>query len=184
MKIALEEKRQSPTDFYDCLVKKHYDSVLGYIQCRMADKDRARDVTQETFLAAWTRVSELYEHPNIRAWLLRTAQYKMKHLFQDDKNENAAISSAIEGYTGESIHEQDTTDLLESLNDQDSAVLLMHYEEGMSIAEIAKALGSTQDAAKMRLSRARRKLTHFAKKKNFLKYFLIVCYLLMFSRDI
>lgn len=177
MQNTFEGKRQCLVDFYDRLVKDNYDFVLGYIKYRIADKDRARDVAQEVFLVAWTRISELYEHPNVRAWLLRTAQYKMKHLFQDDKKVSDAISALAARYTGETIHEQDAAELLASLSAQESALLLMYYEEDMSIVEIAKSLGVTHDAAKMRLSRARKKLTHFAVKKKFLKYFLFMCYL-------
>lgn len=54
--------------------------------------------------------------------------------------------------------------VLEEIPVDDKAILLMKYQDDMSIKEIAGILGKTESAVKMRIKRAKAKAQHFKSK--------------------
>lgn len=54
--------------------------------------------------------------------------------------------------------------VLEEIPVDDKAILLMKYQDDMSIKEIAEILGKTESAVKMRIKRAKAKAQHFRNK--------------------
>lgn len=56
--------------------------------------------------------------------------------------------------------------LLEELKPTDKAMLLMRYQEGLSVKDIAKALKIGESAVKMRLKRSRDRLTQLVSETN------------------
>ncbi len=54
--------------------------------------------------------------------------------------------------------------VLEEIPVDDKAILLMKYQDDMSIKEIAGILGKTESAVKMRIKRAKAKAQHFRHK--------------------
>ena len=56
-------------------------------------------------------------------------------------------------------------ELLELIHPEEKALLLMKYQDNLSMKQISTALRITEDAAKMRLKRARSRILYLFKSK-------------------
>lgn len=93
-------------------------------------------------------------------------QKKEKTLFSEDIER--APDVAEEEIPDEYLLEMDSKQLREVLNElsaADSAILLMKYQDDMSIKEIADLLGKTESAIKMKIKRAKHKAQDLFKQK-------------------
>ncbi len=146
----------------ETLVRRYQAPLFGYLYHLLGEREWAEEVTQDTFLRAFQARRQIPEIANRRAWLYRIATnlahdaWKRRHRFawlpwhevdglgmrQPDVAEQAERRSAL-------VH------ALASLPFDCRAPLLMRLHHGLSLAEVAQALGISEDAAAKRLYRAR-----------------------------
>jgi RNA polymerase sigma-70 factor (ECF subfamily) len=69
-----DRARRGEADAFEELVRRSSRMVFARCALEMGDPQRAEDLTQETFLAAWRAIRSLKEADGFRAWLLRIAQ--------------------------------------------------------------------------------------------------------------
>ena len=70
----VESARRGAPDAFEELVRRTSRMVFARCALEMGDPQRAEDLTQETFLAAWRSIRSLKEAGGFRGWLLRIAQ--------------------------------------------------------------------------------------------------------------
>jgi RNA polymerase sigma-70 factor (ECF subfamily) len=56
---------------------KYSDDFFNYIQSRVIDKSAARDILQETFIAAWKNSSSFKKNANEKTWLFSILKNKL-----------------------------------------------------------------------------------------------------------
>ena len=151
---------------YDVFVDRHAAAVLRFARALTRDGDRAADVFQETFVAAW-RASGRFRGGGARAWLFaiaRNATHRQRRTRADDPRDHEPLDelAARAGWgadSGEVLRRLEARELLErglaALDDDDREILLLREVEGFTGAEAAAALGITLEAQKSRLHRAR-----------------------------
>ena len=159
---------------FSALVKKYQRSVHALAWRKIGDFHIAEDITQETFLKAYQRLSTLKEPQSFASWLyvitanqckawLRKKRTWMQSL-EDTSSaqlEKATYSGHIiaenERMTEEAQHEV-VKKLLEKLQESDRTVITLYYLGGMTYEEISNFLGVSVGAIKSRLHRARQRL--------------------------
>lgn len=143
----------------------HEGTMLGYLWRITGDEQASHDIAQETFLRAWQRFEQVSRYEQPRAWLFRVAtnlasnhrrhrSIQSAALAQLTYGQSAATDSAIDPATGVAESATVCAALLAMPVKQRSA-LVLRVVYGLSIPEIAEALGATSAAAAMTLSRAR-----------------------------
>ncbi|HEU4339145.1 MAG TPA: sigma-70 family RNA polymerase sigma factor [Planctomycetota bacterium] len=70
----VESARRGAPDAFEELVRRTSRMVFARCALEMGDPQRAEDLTQETYLAAWRSIRSLKEAGGFRGWLLRIAQ--------------------------------------------------------------------------------------------------------------
>lgn len=70
----VDRARRGAPDAFEELVRRTSRMVFARCALEMGDPQRAEDLTQETFLAAWRAIRTLKEADGFRGWLLRIAQ--------------------------------------------------------------------------------------------------------------
>ncbi len=159
--------RQAKADgeAFGLLVAKYLGTVRRYFQYRLSDADLAEDLAQETFERAF-RALPRFESSNAsyQTYLLQIAhnllvsEYRrgVPPVSQDDVAHMTWL---------ERLEAKDEVDramgLLEPL---DREVLKFFYQEGYSIREIAARFSASENAIKLRLSRARRRMAAHANR--------------------
>ncbi|MFJ4685943.1 RNA polymerase sigma factor [Streptomyces sp. NPDC091377] len=141
--------------------------VWAYVVSR-AGRQVADEVVSETFAIAWRRRAELPAAP--LPWLLGVARNVLRDSVRAEvRRESFAAELKVwtergdHGRTGDIADDvADRSDLLRALAqlpDDDRDVLILAAWQGLTPAEAAKVVGCSAAAMRVRLHRARRRLT-------------------------
>jgi len=167
-----ERSERAFTEF----VQGHLNLVYFTALRRTGDGRTAEEVTQTVFTAVARQAETLAVHPNVVAWLYRTTRNvaektrrsehrrrhweKEAHLMQDVSNASAPVDwEAVRPFIDRALDE---------LSDVDREAVVLRFFANQPYASIASVLGSSEDAARMRVDRALEKL-HAALRKHGLK---------------
>ena len=155
--------------------ERYSDELFRHASMRLSDKERALELTQDTFTRTWDYVRKGGEVRELRPFLYRT----LKNLIIDEyrKHKMQSLDSMLEQSESgavEALLPQDTTNTLESAMERfDGAqalealqrlpelyaeVLMLRYVEGLSPKEIAEVLGESENVASVRIHRGLKKL--------------------------
>src|SRR4051812_43668538 len=154
-------EHQSETGFSE-LVERHVDFVYSAALRMVRDPHLAEDVTQAVFMALAQNARQLSKHPILSGWLHRTAQNLAVKTIRSDVRRRAREQEAA---TMNELVTSEPHDLWEKvapyldnalgqLNEIDRDALLLRFFQRKSAREIAETLGTSEDAAQKRVSRA------------------------------
>jgi len=163
--------RRSETAFAE-LVRRHVDFVYSATLRMVRDTHLAEDVTQGVFVALAQNARQLTSHPVLSGWLHRTAQNLAANTVRSDvrrraREQEAVAMNELLAPEPEAIWKHIAPQLdaaLGELNEPDRDALLLRYFERKSAREMAQTLGTTEDAAQKRVSRAVERLREFLSK--------------------
>ncbi len=153
---------EEPTTF-DEMFTRYHRQIYGYLRGMVGDVEQAEDLTQDTFLKAYTALPRTPD-PALPAWLYRiatnTARDALRHrrrltwlpFAPGDDDRLPAPDRALPTHLAE--HEA-VRHALARLMPPQRACLLLRARHGLSITEIAHAMRLSRGAVKMTLSRAK-----------------------------
>ena len=135
------------------------------------DVHLAEDVTQSAFVVLAQNAGPLSDRLVLSGWLHRTAQNLASKSVRADVRRRAREQEAV---TMNELHESDTVwehiaphldAAMGELSEPDRDALLLRYFERKSVRDMALTLGTTEDAAQKRVSRAVERLREFFAKR-------------------
>lgn len=149
------------------LVDRHKDAVVSYLTRLTADRDRAEDLGQETFLRLFGSAGEYREQGYLRAYLYRIAT----NLLRTEERRRRRWSLLKPFLPGRG-HEEPTGPVgllsreltrqvqgaLAQLPLRFRVPLVLHEIEGWTYTDIAAELGCREGTVKSRIHRGRRQL--------------------------
>ncbi len=135
----------------------------------VSDEADAEDIVQEVVLKLWVMHDRLEEYRSMEALAVVMARrMSLNHLRSatvpicEAKPADATTALTPEADLIGREDEERAQRLIDALPDAQQAVLRMKHQEGMEVAEIARLTGSSPEAVRQNLSRARRNiLKHF-----------------------
>lgn len=143
------------------LVRRYANLVYSVAKRRVNDGPLAEDVTQTVFSRLAKAPPTLRSEGELAAWLHRTATHAAIDAWRSEIRRRAREQEAA---LIQSIPDNDTRlweelsphldEALDTLNEGDRQVLLLRFFERKPMCEVGRALGVSEDAAKMRVSRA------------------------------
>ena len=150
---------------YGFLVDKYKGSVFALVRKTLGHHHDAEDVAQEVFLRAYRSLPTLREPDRFSGWLYIITHNECRRWLKRQAQEKAARLSMTEiashkhayAYQTQQMQEQLHT-AIDALPRSEQTVIHLHYFSGLTCDEISNSLGTSKDAVKMRLSRARAKL--------------------------
>ena len=159
---------------FSALVRKYQRSVHALAWRKIGDFHIAEDITQDTFLKAYQRLSMLKEPQRFASWLyVITANHckawlRKKRLWTQSLEDTSSGQLEKATYSGHIIEENEqmteetqrevVKKLLAKLQESDRTVITLYYLGGMTYEEISNFLGVSVGAIKSRLHRARQRL--------------------------
>ena len=151
------------------LIYNRYSGKI-YSKCISLLKDEAlaQDATQEIFTKIFMNLSKFAERSKFSTWVYSiTYNYcidflrrrkKYKDLFMEEPERTPdVVDDDIPDQELLQMEVHQLKRVLEEIPIDDKAILLMKYQDDMSIKEIAALLGKTESAVKMRIKRAKAK---------------------------
>jgi RNA polymerase sigma-70 factor (ECF subfamily) len=161
---VLRKDRKATAEF----VARYADHVYSYVRRRLIPRaDLVDDLVQEIFLAAWESLDKFRGDSSLRTWLLGIARHKVedhyrKRLrelqFQDEgeePSEEPASIDDLEEALAKRQAGQRTQEILKTLPETYSVLLLWRYWEKRSLRDIAVQIGRTEKGVERLLARAR-----------------------------
>jgi RNA polymerase sigma-70 factor (ECF subfamily) len=162
-------KDETFADLYD----RHRSAVWLYCRRRVG-ADRADDTMGEVFLTVWRRIDQAPPAAEALPWLYRICRLTVSNQWRGTarrwrlESKLSAIRvtppSPLADHVVVRDEVKEVVRLLSEMRAADAEVLRLAAWEGLETAEIATVLDITPDAAKQRLSRARRRLTDMYEK--------------------
>jgi RNA polymerase sigma-70 factor, ECF subfamily len=166
----LEKARHGDEDAFTTLVETYQTPVYNLCYRMLGDPGSAEDAAQETFWRAWQNLNRYDPERSFITWLLSIAAHfcidqqrkRRIPLFELDEFPDFDISDPHEP-TPEKTVSMDEEDaalyaLINQLNPQDRAAVILKYWNDCSEEEISQMLSLTVSAVKSRLHRSRRQL--------------------------
>jgi RNA polymerase sigma-70 factor (ECF subfamily) len=157
---------------FGVLVRRYESRLLAYLTNMLGDPELARDVAQETFLAAYRALPRWHppegatEHP-LSPWLYRIATNRALSLLRESRRPASACHAPFEhahdppsealisaSFEDRSIARALLREALRQLSDEDAACLVLHFVSGERYSEIAARLNITAEAVRKRVARA------------------------------
>lgn len=157
------------------LYEQQYEPLLAYAARRTLDRSEAHDVVSETFLILWRRLDEAPRDEEIPLWLYGVARRVLanrrrsrvrRERLAARLTELAARRPEPDEVASARLQAHALFTALQTLREHDREVLLLAAWENLTTAEIAAVLGCSENAAAIRLHRARRRLTAACEKEN------------------
>lgn len=159
---------------FEVLVHRYQRLVFRVIH-GVAPGAEVEDIAQEVFLRAYRSLGQVRDDSRLGPWLIRIAvNLCYDHLRRLRRRQERSFSELTEreGMVLERLMSDETAlaqidrlalrelaeRLVGQLAPQDRAVLLLKEREGMETREIARTLGCSETAVRLRLFRARRAL--------------------------
>jgi RNA polymerase sigma-70 factor (ECF subfamily) len=141
---------------------EHHDFVLGLARSLVRDVETASDVAQETWLSALTEPPRAASRSSLRSWLARVTRSRAADRARDEQRraqrERAAARRELDDSAAELRERvalaQEVVQAVLSLPDPARAVILSHYYEGLSAAEIARRHSVAAGTVRAQISRA------------------------------
>jgi len=144
------------------LLKTYYADVYAYLRRLCRNKLDAEDLTQQTFLKAWSSLDGFAGRSKFSTWLYRIAhntyidwqrrntssiQSNTDRWWQEctDKNQGPPANLA-ERQLAQRLYE-----VVDQLDEDKKQVVHLHYYQGLSIRETAKVLNIATSTVKYRL---------------------------------
>ncbi len=151
---------------FEHLLSRLYRPMRDYVS-KLVGASIAEDVLQEVALRIYQQIKCLREPKAFRAWVYRTAtRIAFVHLKREKRwrEVEAAATSAGTSYHPEAM-ESELLGMVDRISPASRAVLLLHYQQNLSLHETAAILDIPLGTAKSRLSYGVTQLRDFMKEK-------------------
>ncbi len=168
----LEEKLLEAYNMYS-------DEIFRFGLFKLSNREKAKDILQETFMKTWLYISKGGQIDNMRAFLYKTASNNVIDEYRkqdrvDNKLESLEdmsesgfdpgfdeVESLIDNMDGERAME-----LIKQLPKIYSEVLFLRYSGSQSVPEIAEILNQSENVISVRINRGLNKLKEIYHKIN------------------
>lgn len=162
---AIFRVQQGDRDAFASIVEAHKEAVYRWCYCLTREPEEAQDLAQETFIQAFNKIHQYQPIGSFRAWLTRIAYRQFLSAMEKRRRRQAAsslIEEEVQFIAGLNQEREEAEDdgkflrlLMDKLPEDYRLCLLMRYENGLSVAEIASAMELTGVNVKVRLFRAK-----------------------------
>jgi RNA polymerase sigma-70 factor, ECF subfamily len=146
------------------IYQRYAQDVYRFALYLSGDQSLAEDITSETFARLWASDEKIIRMLTIKAYLFSIA----RHLFIDNRRsvvrqveidpELPEPGASPEMLAIQKSELQEVLRLLQQIPEEDRAALLMRAQQGTSYEDIARVLGVSLAAVKVKIHRARVKL--------------------------
>ncbi len=148
------------------LVNLHYRDIYSMLIRLTRNAGQAEDLTQETFLLCWQKAATFQGRSSLKTWLRRIAYNRFLDALRRNRLPPAQLlpvdltdpgsGPGQQAQLGDDLKQVLTA--IQGLGQQLRDVLVLHYQQEMSLQEVADLLDCPIGTVKWRVHKALRKL--------------------------
>ncbi len=150
----MEKSLARPAGDVERVVHTYGNMLFRLCLITLGNASDAEDVIQETMITYLLKKSEFKDAEHEKAWLITVASNKCKDLLRFRARHPMIDLEQIQEFAAEDS-DSGILEALMTLPEKFRIVLLLYYVEEYRIEEIAKVIGKTPSAVKMRLQKGR-----------------------------
>lgn len=165
---ALEQYLASQNvNYFNLLYDRYTNKVYAKCMSMLRDQELAEDATQEIFVKILLSLSKFSGKSKFSTWLYSITYNYCIDQIRKEKNENfvqvndfSRIDKVDEDMYDSEIKETNVfrlKEVMDKMNAEDKCILLMKYQDELSIKDICNILDKTESAVKMKILRAKEK---------------------------
>lgn len=171
-----------PTVDHGPTLLRLYDDAVGevyrYVHARCGNRALAEDLTADTFLAAVGQIRRDAVEEVTVAWLIGIARHKLLDEWRRAARRPQSVSlelhadgtGDISDLNGADVWDavldrQIVGDVMAELGAHHRSALVLRYFDGLSVPEVAVAIGRTVEATEVLLVRARRRFRNLYERR-------------------
>ncbi len=171
IRLILEEGK---SEYYGELYSRFQPKVYQKCLTLLKDTMLAQEFSNDILVKAFENLTRMKNTSAFSSWLyVMATNYCIDYLRNKKKLHYPSWNSENElpdiiDESSEALPElnyDDLMEVLEKVHPEEKALILMKYQDDLSLKEIGKSLRITEDAAKMRLKRARSRLIYLYKNE-------------------
>ncbi len=151
---------------FEILYGRYSKKVFGKCISILKDEEKAQDATQEIFVKILLNLGKFNKKSRFSTWLysitynycidyVRKSKKDKSVLVEDLANEYDRASDDVEDYFMTELNVKRLKLILEQIAINDKLILLMKYQDEMSIKEISQIIEKSESAIKMQIKRAK-----------------------------
>lgn len=146
------------------LIQMYGDKLFRLCLITLGNASDAEDAVQETFVKYLQKAPAFNDEEHKKAWLLTVATNQCRDMLRFKKRHSIVDMEEIKEFTEEKT-ESGILDAMMLLPEKYRMVLVLYYVEEYNIESIAKIVGRTKSAIKMRLQKGRKLLLDVYRKE-------------------
>jgi RNA polymerase sigma-70 factor, ECF subfamily len=162
--VDAQRKSASEAGEFESFVRQFERPVLNYLWRMTGEEQTAYDLAQEVFLRAWRHFAAISQYEQPRAWLFRVAtnlaltHNTIRKRRATSLSDNSLLGDDTPGASDPArrfVESELVRQTLLRLPPKRRAALVLREVYGLSTAEVGAALGMSETAVRMAISRAR-----------------------------
>ena len=150
----MEKSLARPAGDVERVVHTYGNMLFRLCLITLGNASDAEDVIQETMITYLLKKSEFKDAEHEKAWLITVATNKCKDLLRFRARHPMIDLEQIQEFAAEDS-DSGILEALMTLPEKFRIVLILYYVEEYRIEDIAKVIGKTPSAVKMRLQKGR-----------------------------
>ncbi|EEF61471.1 RNA polymerase sigma factor [Pedosphaera parvula] len=158
---------------FSALVSRHINLVYSAAMRYVGNQSQAEEITQAVFIILAKKAASLSSGTILSGWLFKTARLTAANYLRTEIRRSRREQEA---YMQSNLHETESEawkqiaplldDAIAELGETDRNALVLRFVEGKDLKQVGAALGTTEEAAKKRVSRAVDKLRGLFSRKD------------------
>lgn len=165
--VAVFHNRQA----FDKLMKEYQSPIRRFLLSQtLGDSQLSDDLAQDTFVKAYTHISQFQGKSSFLTWLFRIA-YNVFYDYVRSRKETTDIDTPFlrneRATTMNSNLKLDLYKALQLLNDNERICITLQLMEGQSIEKISEISSIPQNTVKSHLARGKKKMADFLRANGY-----------------
>lgn len=169
--LLIQKMKRGNETAFDLFVRKYYPEILKYCSYHCRDASYAEDLTQETFLHFFEKLSDYRYIGKTRNYLYTIAGNLCRDYYRKTKD---SLSDEYLEEIPDGPHQSEAEELLtrieleaalNRLPDELREVIVLYYFQGLKLAEIADVLQIGLPLVKYRIRQAKMRLEGLLRKE-------------------
>ena len=161
----MEHPSARPADAIERIIHVYGTPLYRLCLVMLGNESDAEDAVQETFIRFLQKAPRFEDDEHQKAWLITVAANRCRDLLRARKRQGQIDPGLVQEVRAE-VPDSGILEALMTLPEKFRLVLVLHYVEGYRVEEIARIVGRTPSAVKMRLQKGRRLLKEAYQKED------------------